>query len=78
MKDRKELDFIVQFYETGKALAKTNAGEIIPEIEHDILPIVYCEDCINNTRNVDGVNENWCLHFGHEVEEDDFCSRGER
>lgn len=44
----------------------------------DLVDVVRCKDCINNTRNVDGVAEDWCLHFGYDIEEDDFCSYGER
>lgn len=40
--------------------------------------IVRCKDCINNKRNVDGVTEDWCMHFGYDIDEDDYCSYGER
>ncbi len=40
--------------------------------------IVSCKDCINNKRNVDGTAEDWCLHFGYDIDEDDFCSYGDR
>ena len=42
------------------------------------IDIVTCEMCENNKRNTDGVDEDWCLKFGYEIESDDWCSYGER
>lgn len=44
-------------------------------IEHDVVSVVRCKDCMNCyfTRNGD-----ICMVSGWETEEDDFCSYGER
>ena len=41
------------------------------------IDIVRCKDCISNDINCGG-EDNWCLYFGHDVYNDDFCSYGER
>lgn len=46
--------------------------EDAPSIE-----LVRCKDCIDNDINLSGT-ENWCLHFGYDVEDDGFCNYGER
>ena len=43
----------------------------------DAEEVVRCEDCINNDRNC-GRDENWCLNFGYDVDDEDYCSYGER
>ena len=41
------------------------------------IDLVRCGECVENSRNCDGT-EDWCLHFGYDVEPSDFCSYGER
>lgn len=43
----------------------------------DAVEIVRCKDCINNDANCSG-EENWCYKFGYVVDDDDFCSYGEK
>ena len=45
--------------------------------ESEYIDIVRCKDCISNDINCSG-EDNWCLYFGHDVYNDDFCSYGER
>ncbi len=60
-------------------LIKTTNGWVLDgkDISYVGDDVVRCKDCIENSRNCDG-DENWCFKFGYDVEDDDFCSYGER
>lgn len=41
--------------------------------------IVRCKDCMhNNHETIDEIEENWCEIFRCEIDDDDFCSYGEK
>ena len=43
----------------------------------NLVEVVRCKKYIDNRVNVDGTPENWCYHFGCEVEPNGFCDHGE-
>jgi hypothetical protein len=48
------------------------------ECEYDFMPIVRCKDCKHYI--VEGITTQygWCHEYKHSVDEDDYCSYGER
>lgn len=50
-------------------------AECLPIVDAE--PVVKCEHCIYNTRNTDGVPEDWCYKHGIDIDIDDYCSCGE-
>lgn len=46
-------------------------------LQHDVVPVVRCKDCMNCYFTRNG-GADICMVSGWETEEDDFCSYGER
>ena len=45
-------------------------GEIRRAPTVDAEPVVRCKDCIER-------DDDWCQHFGYQIEPNDYCSYGE-
>ena len=63
---------------TREIIVTQTFNELGVQINLKTTPLVRCKDCIYNTLNTDGVPELWCYKHGIDIEEDDYCSYGEK